>query len=348
MPRKDKEEYNAYMKEYMRKKRASKRKKKEAGDMAKNADSDPEDFSAVTLEDVQKGISVAKQATKDKDTGEVDGVLEVLDKVAKFAPLAEKLIEGFTSAAKAWKPPAPQVVHPVQQGPVAPPGWNQMSGLQRLNMKYKNPEWYKQGEMYEAGVGPGNVHNVDPYYQVSQARGVEQSQGGEPRTLKELAAKHPDPPPVNEEVPMAKEQKPHKTIEDIKKEREANEATAKPAEPVEPAEPDNQESSVVEALQRDNARYVQMAVDFLKDMEMQTFKDYVANIDKLIETGKQMKALLPIHVRDMILNSPPDDIKRLFEEHCPDKYAWTEEQKLTEKLLEKYSEIQEELKKDNI
>lgn len=364
MPRMDKAEYNAYMKEYMRKKRAKdkglaslpssasdpieiaeavpakkpRKQLKREGTMPQERD--PEDYKSIEYEDVQRGVEMAKAATRDKDTGEDDPMLKYIDRIVKLAPLAEKFIDGFSGAMKNFQAQQAQL-QPMQQGPRPPDGWVQMSPIQRLSFKYKNPEWYAAGIAWENGGHAQSMQQSVSYVDPSYTRAQQQAALPEPRNLRELSAKYPEPPQLREDIPMAEPRQSthHKSIDEIRASRQAE-----PAEPAGPAEPALQGDQVVQALRADNARYLKMAIDYLNALPMEKFQEHAKNIDGLVMMARTFKELLPIHLKDMILYTPDEELVTLFKSECKEKWTWLEQQGLDQKVVQTYKQLKEELK----
>jgi len=319
MPRKNKEEYNEYMRNYMKKKNRENR-----GQPALEGDFDPSASAdgKPTL-NINKAGDLIKQ-TQDllKNKGsetEDDPILKAIDKYGKYIPLAMKFFEGIKGSVSNYNQ---QDQKPKLQ---APDGWLNSTPMQRLGWKYTRADWTAAGEAYDRAAESGytnpqvNIGHVDPNYSDPQ-----------PQDLRSLARKYPEAPMVNDTPPPQAQPKP---VEEKPKEKPVEE---KPAE----EKPVEQQDQLIAELQADNLKYINMGSEFINGLKDQEFSDHLKNIDDLVEKAKPFMALIPIHVKGMIIQTTKEDLKSLFAEKCPDKFKILEKEKSTKKLLELFEGLQ--------
>lgn len=311
MPLKNKEEYNKYMKDYTQRKRDEKKLRDEPVST--------DDFSSVNLEkenkpdfdfsSTTKAIETIKDLTgaDGKEATEDDPILKTIEKYSKYIPLAMKLIEGFKAAAGDFQNRQPQE----DNSPQPPAGWAAMSPMKRLGNKYKNPDWYAAGEAYQTYLTTGainpavNINNVDRSYddgaerrRQAAERNRRQAAGEDqpnPQNLKDLGNKYPDAPLV--------EDQPTPTGETMPTNQQQNE-------------------EILLKLQQDNARYLQMGIDYMKKMDQAKFEKTINNIDGLIKKSKPFIPFIPVHVKAMIENTTRQEIEEIFLANCPEKHKW--------------------------
>jgi len=313
MPRKNKEEYNDYMRNYMKKKNRENR-----GQPALEGDFDPSSASndKPTL-NINKAGDLIKQTqdllrNKNSETEE-DPILKAIDKYGKYIPLAMKFFEGMKGSIgdfnKQDKTPKLQ----------APQGWLNATPMQKLGWKYSRAEWCAAGEAYDAAVETGytnpqvNTTYVDPTYTAP------------PQDLRSLARKYPEAPLVNEApAPAPIEEKPKVEQHDDQEKPKV----------------EQHDDQLIQELQQDNLKYITLGSDFINELTDLEFKDHLKNIDDLVEKAKPFIELIPIHVKGMIIQTSKTDLESLFKEKCPDKFKIIEKEKLSKKLLELFEKLQ--------
>jgi hypothetical protein len=364
MPRKNKEEYNEYMRNYM--------KKKSRAIAGKPLMDDDYDASAVAdgkptfdMSSVNKATGALKEvfAKKGESSTEEDPVLKTIEKYSKYIPLVMEFVKGFQAAAKDSSMFAGQQ-QKQDNTPQPPAGWINMGAMEKLRFKYSRPDWYEAGLRYDEFVQTGqinpqiNTSYVDSTYDDAAARRREQmaqrnriaagQDGTNPQTLRELSKKYPELPLASDSPPMesnisqepSKENEKEKNIVDSGDVLRTSDGASKNAEV--PKE-ENQETEIVKELQLDNARYIQMGVQFLNGLPMKKFEEHIKNIDGLVAKAKPFIPLIPIQVKGMLQNTPAKDIEEIVKAQCPEKYAWLKKNKKIPKLLELFEKLKAEV-----
>lgn len=366
MPRKNKEEYNEYMRNYM--------KKKSRAIAGKPLMDDDYDASSIDgkptfdLNSVNKATGALKEvfAKKGESSTEDDPVLKTIEKYAKYIPLVLQFMEGFKTAAKDSQMFSGQG-KTQDNTPKAPAGWLDMGAMEKLRFKYSRPEWYAAGLQYDEYVQTGQVNPqvntsyVDASYDDAAARRREQmaqrqriasgQDGTNPQSLRELSKKYPEPPLASDSPPMesnlntASQPQQHDQeksslahTEDLR----TSDGTSKNAEQ-QTEEKKSEETELVKELQLDNARYIQMGVSYLNSLPMEKFKEHIKNIDGLVAKAKPFVPLIPIQVKSMLQITPATEIEEIVKAQCPEKYEWLKKNKKITKLLELFEKLKKEI-----
>jgi hypothetical protein len=323
MPRKNKEEYNDYMRNYMKKKN-----RETSGKPVLDDDFDPSSAGTdgrPTL-DLRDTAKLVRQTRKmldnpsNKEDNSDDPILRAIDRYGKYVPLIMEFVKGLQgSLAQANQSPQQQQQSRIQ----APQGWLNMSPMQRINYKYSRPEWYAAGEAYENMADTGymnpqvNTSYVDAGYRQPP-----------PQNLQALSRKYPEPPMVTDNAP--------KTSEPVK-------------EPVQQELPPQEKETgkadaIVAELQADNMRYITLGADFLNNMTPADFKKALEDIDALILKLKPFVPLIPVQVKGMIFQTSKEEFDSLLKEKCPKKYAQAKKLKKLEQINELIEKLKQEIK----
>ncbi|MFA6462373.1 MAG: hypothetical protein WCV90_08995 [Candidatus Woesearchaeota archaeon] len=313
MPRVRKEEYNEYMRNYMKKKNRENR-----GQPILEDDFDATNISGKPVLEINSAAKLVRETQKllnknpDYNGDENDPVLQTIAKYSKYIPLVVEFMKGFSGSV--------QQFNKQDQSPkIQPPhGWLNMTPMQRLNYKHTRAEWYNAGEAYDMMIETGNTnpqinHNyVDPTY-------------GEPpqQNLRQLARKYPEPPLVKDSAPEVPVQ-------------EVQSVENKPT----------QESQLVSELQADNLKYIHLGAGFINGLTDKEFKDHLDHIDELILKAKPFIPLIPIQVKGMIVQTSKEDLETLFKEKCPAKYEMVVKKKKLEKLLLMFEELKKTISEE--
>jgi hypothetical protein len=299
MPLKNKNEYRAYMAGYMGKKR---RKSDAINYVTAKHEAEEIEHDIVSgkpVIDISKVGSLVSETKEMLNTGrptdaDDDPVLKMVDKYGKYLPLVMDFLKGLQGSLAAAQPAAQQLQ--------PPPGWANMTPMQRLGYKHTRVEWYNAGEAYElalesGGVNPRvNISYVDPSYR-------------QPQDLQQLARKYPEPPLVKENPPFPT-----------------------PAKRDEPKQ--DSAAQIVAELQADNLRYIQLGADFVNKLSNEDFSKNLEDSKILSDKIKPFLPLLPVHVKAMIMQTKKEDLEALFKERCPAKYEFIAKEKKTQQLLE--------------
>ena len=314
MPRKRKEEYNEYMRNYMKK------KNRENKGVTPVLDNDFNPSAAVNIGKPVLNINSASELVKQtqellKNKGsdtEDDPILKAINRYGKYVPLVMEFIKGLQGSISQYNK---QDLTPKIQPPA---GWLNMTAIQKLNYKYSRSEWYAAGEAYDLAMETGNMNPqinnnyVDPTYSA-------------PQNLQQLARKYP-------EAPMASNAPP----------------TPAPVAPTPTSAPVNTpsgaENPIVAELQQDNLKYINLGAEFVNRQTDEQFLDHLKNIDALVEKAKPFIPLIPVQVKGMIIQTTKEDLQTLFKEKCPAKYALIEKEKKTKKLLEIFESFKNSIK----
>jgi len=335
MPRKNKEEYNDYMRNYMKKKNRENR-----GQPALEGDFDPSASTdgKPTL-NINKAGDLIKQTQdllKSKGTPdqEDDPILKAIDKYGKYIPLAMKFFEGMKGSVNHFNQ---QDQTPKLQ---APNGWLNATPMQKLGWKYTRADWTAAGEAYDAAVEQSGYTNpqinnnyVDPTYSA-------------PQDLRALARKYPEAPLVNE-APQTQQETAVTPSERQPLEKSSPEKSEDKGEiKSKPVEDHSQTDQLVSELQQDNLKYINMGAEFINGLKDQEFEDHLKNIDELVEKAKPFMSLIPIHVKGMIIQTSKEDLQKLFKEKCPDKFKILEKENSTKKILDLFEALKKIISED--
>ena len=327
MPIKDKEEYNKYMKKFMREK-YQREKGLKVLDNTDDKNKPELDFHGKASDDI---IKLSKEVFKDKETGEPDKIITYIEKVVEYLPLAMKFINGFAENMKAFNAQNPQQA--TEEQTIQPPeGWVGASPMEKLKYKYNRPSWYEAGLAYdefkESGViNPQiNINHVDKTYTPpTSRRPTPPPQSAEPKSLNELSKKYGEPKATDEPIvdsPEMHDPKIEKVVQEKQKDNE-----------------DTKMKKVTNALNQDNLKYIQMAITFLGNMPMPEFKSKIDKLDDILEKNKFMIALLPIHLKELLINTPNEELLSMFKKNCVDKYNWCEKNNHIDKLVELFTKL---------
>ena len=348
MPRKSKEEYNAYMRNYMKNKY-----RKETGKTPMEGDFDGTDKPTLDLQgDATKQLmSMGKEIFKDPETGKPDKIMTYIEQGAKYMPLIMKFAEGFMQNMSAFNKQQPQQAQEQAQPEMqAPEGWEHVSPLEKMKYKYSRPAWYEAGQQWDAYKQTGKINPqintgyVDPNYQNQPRRGQIVHAEDQVQSLADLSRKHPEPPLVDQGAVQAVEevQEPinrhDPKLEAVIKEKQQRHNPEKVEEkPMEPPKVENDE--IVQALQADNAKYIQMALKFLGSMSMKEFQGKINSLDQVVKKIEPFLNFLPIHLREMIKKTPDTELMNIFKDSCADKYVWCEKNKHLPKITAMFNDL---------
>ena len=322
MPRKNKEEYNEYMRNYVKKARQEK-----AGKPVFEDDFDPSTASGKPVLNINKTSDLIKQTedllrNKGSET-ESDPILKAIDKYGKYVPIVMQFIQGLQGSMQQYN--KKDITPKIQP----PEGWLNMSPMQKLNYKYSRSEWYAAGEAYDAAIESGymnpqiNASYVDPTY-------------SQPQNLQALARKYPEPPLASNNAPQQTSNSDGAISQErpTVKEKTSEGAETKPSEA----------ASIVAELQQDNLKYINLGADFINRLTDKEFKDHLKNIEALIKKAKPFIPLIPIQVKGMIIQTSKEDLETLFKEKCPEKYAMVVKSKKVKELLEMFEKLKTSVK----
>lgn len=338
MPLKDKEKYNNYMNNYQKNKRKGKKgtanKMTDDFNVMEQVQSNP--TTEMDLETAKKIVAAAKDKVKDDITGESDPVFGMIEKGMKYLPVIMKAVEGFSQAAAHYQAQQPVQNKNYPTAPGAPDGWIGLSPMQRLGYKHSRPDWYAAGEAFEQGKNSGNFNQT----QVQQAMN-HVDQGYNPpvqHPQQNNIPTYPEPPLVSESssTPQGIVQSEKDKGTELEIEKISNTETTEQLQ--------KEKEEIIMSINEDNKRYLDMAFQFLNDMDMEQFKDYVTHIEKFKPKITMLKMFLPVQTKSMLINSSIDELVELFKENTAKKFKWLEKNKKIDDLKKLFEEIQETLK----
>jgi len=350
LPRKNPEEYKAYMKNYMRERYAKQKAEKTLLGKPK-MEKDDFNVTETAISNVGKEtldlkgkattelMAIAKKVSKDLDTDEEDPVFKTIEKVMKYAPIITELFKGFSQAAGNFKATQIQPQQKQVQTMQAPDGWETMTGLQKMNYKYTRPDWYAAGERWDnykatggATTTPINTNYIDSTY--SQPAATQEA-----RTLAELANKHPDLPPANDSTPQIVEQEEQPEQVKQKKPEFVKNRVKEPEPSQKEKDSQNQESELINAMKQDNNKYIEMAFNYIKGMKIEDFADSVNNIESFKPKFSMLQMLLPVQTKEMLKATPSEELIGILKEKCPDHHKWLKDNKKINEMKKVFEEL---------
>ena len=330
MPRKNKDEYNEYMRTFMR----EKAQKMKTGQIKKVEDNDFNPSSAnngrpmLSLGTAADLVKQTQELLKNDGSEEDDPILKAINKYGKYLPLVMQFFKGLQGSI--------QTVNQIDNRPKiqAPAGWLNSTPMQRLNWKYTRPDWYAAGEAYDLAIETGNMNPaINTMY-------VDPSYSQPPQDLRSLARKYPDPPLVKDTPTQSPT--PQQTSNSdgaISAERPTIEEKTTEGAIQKPSVEQSQESKIISELQADNLKYINLAADYVNGISDEDFVNHLKNIDKLVEQAKPFIPLIPVQVSGMILQTSDKDLETIFKSKCPKKYELIVKEKKVKKLLDLFVEL---------
>ena len=357
MPRKSKEEYNEYMRNYMKGKY-----KKSTGKPPMDGDFDGTNKPVLELNgDATKQLmTMGKEIFKDPETGKPDKIMTYIEQGAKYMPMILKFVEGFMSNMKAFNQQNPQQQAQPEMQP--PEGWSNFSPIEKLKYKYSRPAWYEAGLAWDNYKETGQVNSqvntgyVDPSYSQPR-RGQPIQHDQQVNSLQDLSKKHADPPLVKDQAPEDPVQRHDPKLEAVIKEKQKRHMGKDHNEKVlevgnmDLNEQDqeknqmetNENEGIVQALQEDNARYIQLALKFLTAMEMTEFQNKINSLDQEVKKIEPFFDLLPIQLREMLKKTPDKELIEIFKGSCADKFDWCEKNKHLPKISAMFNDLKSKI-----
>lgn len=331
MPRKKKEEYNEYMRNYMKKKN-----RENKGQPVFDGDFDPSSISdgkpVLNINKTKDLIKQTEELLKNKGSEtESDPILKAIDKYGKYVPLVVEFLKGLQGSVSQYnKKDLTPKIQP-------PEGWLIMTPMQKLNYKYSRADWYAAGEAYDIAIETGsmnphiNTSYVDPNYSA-------------PQNLQSLSRKYPEAPLVNNSPPQNLKELPNVPVDEEENKRLPEQDNRNKSSDTENSEEkEKQETQIISELQQDNLKYINLGADFVNKLKDEEFKNHLKNIDALIEKAKPFIPLIPIQVKGMIVQTSKEDLEALFKEKCPKKYEMIVKSKKVKKLLELFDKLKKEI-----
>lgn len=306
-----------------------------------DVDAEMDDKAVNQLWDLAKEVFVDEK-------GKPLTVIKKLDKAKKYFPLIGKFWEGISEGYK--RDLAQQTQNTAPKGVEPPPGWLSMNSMEKLKRKWdstgQESAWWKQGCAYDAGLTEDiyrtAINNVQkpltptsrrPEPQQEKQTGVQRHPG---MSLKDLAGKYgeapaPSPPPETTEKPDSEE-----LAKQISEEKEETKEEEKPMSN------DEQIQQITATLSADAAKYLTYAANYLNELSDEEFKKKVKELDKFVALAKKLSFLVPIHLKELLENTPNQHIELLFQEKCPTKFKLMTKKQISD-ALKKLDELKKSL-----
>jgi hypothetical protein len=253
----------------------------------------------------------AKNMLKDKETGEDDPLMKLVEQIPKYLPLVQQLLAGFRDSqlARQINQQAPQQT---QRGPTPPKGWLETNPMERLKKKYSEPAWYEAGIAYEQAeqIGYATQYIDATYTEVAPQRQAQIARQNF------IPATPPNSTVQNTIIPE------NSTVQDTT----------------------NKGEEIIMKLNQDNAKYIGMAIEFINKMNDEELLKKLEDVDGLFGMLKTWKALIPVHVKEMILATTPQELEQLLKEKAPTKYELLKKNKKLRLVKTSFEKAKEELK----
>jgi len=339
MPRKNKEEYNKYMKDYMKD-----RNKKPSGKFD-DFDGTNKEILNINGDATKQLITIGKDIFKDPKTGKPDKIMSYIEQASKYLPLALKFAEGFLVNMKDFNARNPKQIQQSQPEMKAPEGWEHVSPMEKLKYKYSRPAWYEAGLEWDNFKQSGvmnpqiNTDYVDPYYSQPR-RGQPIHHDQQVNSLADLSKKHAEPPLINDQQSAINNednvQRHDPKLEAVIKEKQSRNKEVKKVE-------SNEDDEIIKALKEDNARYIQLALNFLSNMELKEFKNKINSLDQEVKKIEPFVDLLPIQLREMLKKTPDQELIAIFKSSCADKYDWCTKNNHLEKIVKMFNDLKSKI-----
>jgi len=346
MPRKSKEEYNEYMRNYMKGKY-----KKSTGKPPMDGDFDGTNKPVLELNgDATKQLmTMGKEIFKDPETGKPDKIMTYIEQGAKYMPVILKFAEGFMSNMKAFNAQNPKQAEQSQPEMTAPEGWDHVSPMEKLKYKYSRPAWYEAGLAWDNFKQSGvmnpqiNTGYVDPSYSQPR-RGQPIKHDQQVNSLADLSKKHAEPPLIDDQpTPTDPVQRHDPKLEAVIKEKQKRHNPDKLEKQEKKTMEPNESDEIVKALQNDNARYIQMALKFLGSMSMKEFQEKINSLDQVVNKIKPFLAFLPIQLREMLKKTPDKELIEIFKGSCSDKFEWCKKNNHLSKISDMFNDLKSKI-----
>lgn len=357
MPRKNREEYNAYMRDYM------KNKKRKSAKGSADQDDQPEALQPAPLDPNQGTEPLPKElldlgkSIVEKQAAKGDKTMDWIAKAIEHAPTVIGLVQQFAkgmaqsqAAHQQQQPQQPQYVPP-------PPHYGTSKAVQFLD----DPAWIAQRDAYLAQQRGMPVQIAAPQYQAQhyqqearqrQQRGIPTPQSNQPTSMAQLNAEaeadmRPVQQPVDPQQGISSEDRPKETS-GAHAVREAENRRRKEAgeEPL-PEEPqegkDVTQEQIINEMREDNKRAIQFVVQWING---QSDDQLLKKLEK-DDPFKQyypMLGLLPIQYRDLIVTLSGDEVLEALQAGCPEKIKLLEKHNKKDQLIKAWTNLQAKLK----
>jgi len=299
-------------------------------------------LAGISLNDprVKEIIEQIKNKTSDELTGEVDPFIKFTEQAIKYAPLVTQFVKGITENFRMSQAQQVQPQNIVQ----APDGWLSMSLMQKEVLKYKRPNWYKQGIAYDKAVSSAPVLTTPPNYQPPQ-----QAQPIVHETMESIKNKYPEPPLVNDEVPQVEESSEDwaKNNAEIREKEFMRQVENKEQKEEIKKEEQNEmvnKENLIEKMMKDNENYINLAVDYINKLSDTKFIENLNNIETYTKKAKKYLIFIPVQLKESLLMTSDEDFLKLIEMRCKAKYDLMNKDNI-EDFKKMFNELKEKLSK---
>lgn len=274
-------------------------------------------------------------ANKAVAANEGDKVLKYADKLMEYGPLVGTIIQNLMAGFQQRKAEAQPVQEPQVMQP--PEGY----GTLQAAIYARNPDWKARAEAYT------KWKRENPYL-ASQAAKLSYRPRPAPHApssrqqpeLTNIDVNQPPPQPEPVQEPEVKEvvEKPKRKRE---KQQKLNDSGAD-------EKSDNKEVDQMKALtneMREDVRaQLQFAVDYIKRMDDDKFKEFVKEPEKLLKLfDKLPRAFMPFQLRSSIKETTWSQLRELFEQEVPEKFDIVKKARKSRRFQAVWEQIQQKV-----
>lgn len=96
-------------------------------------------------------------------------------------------------------------------------------------------------------------------------------------------------------------------------------------------------------LQKDNARLVHFALDWIENCEPDKFCEYVKNPGQLSDSMLKWLWVVPVHTKAMLKATSREEFRSIVKERCPNKTVLLDNIGKTDALLDELMKLREKL-----
>lgn len=339
MPRKNKEEYNAYMKQYMKDRYHA--KKSATGQTNSEPEQEPEQFDpAQGTEAMPKELMEIGKELVSKQAEKGDKTFGMIEKVLEHAPMVVGLIQKFAQGMADSQARQPQQAQAPPQPPIH---YGTPKAVQYLD----DPAWVAQRDAYLAyRSGQPVTQAPQPMAENYQREARQQQRQGLPAPQQKLTMEQlnreatADLKPVEpEQKGIPNDQRPH----DPRLQAMAD----KEKESKEPEQVDEviqeQKDAIINELRKDNEKAVELVVGWINGQTDEQLTKKLGQDEPFKEAYKFL-GFLPIQYRDMIVTLDADQVFTILEGGCPDKMKLVKKLKKTAHLKKAWTQLQDKIK----
>lgn len=324
MPRKNKEEYNEYMRNYMKSKDQAKRSVKQ--------ETEPEQFDPNQgTEPLPPDLMKLGKTLVDSQADKGDKTFGMIQKVMEYAPTVIGLVQQFAKGMADSQMANAQQSQPQAPPPQPPPFYGTPKAVQYLD----DPNWIAQRDAwlsYQAGRPITQApQNMAQHYQQEQR--VQQRQGLPPQqerlTMEQLNREATaDLKPVEAEPQgIPNEEREHDPRLQIENKPQVEQVTQE------------QKDLVIEEMRKDNEKAVGLVVGWINGQSDADLKKRLEQEEPFKEAYPFVE-FMPIQYRDMIATLDADQVFTILEGGCPAKMKLVKELKKVDHLKKAWTQLQ--------